>query len=230
MTDLPFKSGISTQALVAGLQNSEVHVWWQRAEARDRVTPRQTSSEFVRAVLARYVERQELALVRDCQGKPSLAGVDWLRFNLSHSGEWLAVALSFQSDLGLDLERMRRFSDRELFVERCCTPIEACFVREHSGAERERALLSLWTLKEAYSKAIGTGIRGPMREIDTRHAPAGAGWMISCAWASGAPCSWYGTGIWAPDGYVASLCCSKLAPNIRHFSHDAECPFPEVRE
>jgi 4'-phosphopantetheinyl transferase len=88
---------------------------------------------------------------RGRRGKPHLA--DHTPFNITHAGDYAVLALSAQS-VGVDLERFRPIDWRRI-SERFFHPIE----REHlaNSIEPERDFFRIWTLKESYLKAEGTG-------------------------------------------------------------------------
>lgn len=95
-----------------------------------------------------------LRLSYGAQGKPFLADFPDLFFNLSHSGGWVVCALS-QLETGVDLQ-----------VER---PLRTAICRKFHPSEQqllkklpERAFFDLWSLKEAYCKCIGQGLRIPL--------------------------------------------------------------------
>ena len=81
-------------------------------------------------------------------GKPFLADAGPLDFNLSHGGDWVAVALSSSGRIGVDVE-----ADRP---ERFWEEIAASFLApgEAAGAV---GFLRIWTAKEAALKAQGAG-------------------------------------------------------------------------
>lgn len=106
-----------------------------------------------RHVLARLLgcTTQALPLILGIHGRPALdaqaAGYD---FNISHSGTHVAFALGRGQRLGIDLETTRaRPVD---IMDAISEPDEAALFPGEAGFR------TLWSLKEAVSKAIGTGL------------------------------------------------------------------------
>lgn len=85
-------------------------------------------------------------------GKPELADVP-LRFSLSHSGDRCACAV-YDRAIGVDIQK-RAAADVRI-LERRFTPCEREYVL--NSADRGAAFTRVWTMKESYVKAHGTGI------------------------------------------------------------------------
>ncbi|MEW2121616.1 4'-phosphopantetheinyl transferase superfamily protein [Streptomyces sp. NPDC005474] len=104
---------------------------------------------------------EDLELAYRPGGRPYLRGVDQLDVSLSHTEEFLVVGLARHGRIGVDIE----LADRRMLslgTERqVCTPYELEALRGMAEEDRNRELVRLWTLKEAYSKAIGQGLRFP---------------------------------------------------------------------
>ena len=96
-------------------------------------------------------------------GKPSLAGHPEIHYNISHADGIAAVKVS-EFECGIDCERVRECDPR--VMKRVCTQAEQAAIK--SAPENERALLffRLWTLKEAYVKALGRGLSFPMCQAE----------------------------------------------------------------
>ena len=88
---------------------------------------------------------------RGKRGKPHLA--DNSPFNISHAGDFAVLALSRQT-VGVDLEHIRPL-DWQRIALRFFHPEERAFLEQ--SAEPERDFFRIWTLKESYLKAEGTG-------------------------------------------------------------------------
>ncbi len=98
-------------------------------------------------------------LLRDANGKPYPADAP-LFVNLSHC-KGLAVCAVAAVPVGVDCESPRTV--KESTVTRICSDAEQAFL--NASADMPYDFSRLWTLKEAYGKCIGTGIRLPLAEI-----------------------------------------------------------------
>lgn len=104
-------------------------------------------------------------------GRPYLRGYDAVDISLSHTDELLLVGLTTRGVIGVDAERADRRMYGPGLGRHVCTPHELRMLEEFPLAERNDALVRLWTLKEAYSKAIGQGMQ--FRFTDFGFSPAG---------------------------------------------------------
>jgi 4'-phosphopantetheinyl transferase len=93
-------------------------------------------------------------------GKPFLPGCPSLHFNLSHC-KGLALCLLSAFPCGVDAEPKRTL--REKVVRRVCSASEKTALA--AAEDKDLYFTRLWTLKEAYVKAIGIGISYPMKEV-----------------------------------------------------------------
>jgi 4'-phosphopantetheinyl transferase len=99
--------------------------------------------------------------IEGAAGKPELApthGLPRLRFNLSHTRNLAACAVTCTDDVGLDVEDLERREAAEGIAERFFAPSEAAFIAALPREQRHEAFLRIWTLKEAFVKATGEGI------------------------------------------------------------------------
>lgn len=97
-------------------------------------------------------------------GKPYIANVRGFKFNVSHSGNYVVLAKSSQK-IGIDIE-YRKETDFSV-AKRCYTEAEYTYVTSFDSPEqRLDAFYQLWTLKESYIKAIGKGLKIPLRSIE----------------------------------------------------------------
>lgn len=103
------------------------------------------------------------------QGKPYLAGAmnpDCLQFNLSHSGEDILFAITREREIGVDIEKARERSRMERIAQRHYHPNEICDLKQLEEPAFVDRFYEYWTLKEAWIKALGHGLRYPISTLD----------------------------------------------------------------
>ncbi|MDV5145214.1 4'-phosphopantetheinyl transferase superfamily protein [Streptomyces sp. SBC-4] len=127
------------------------------------------------AAVALGTEPYSLELRYGLNGRVHLRGYDQIDVSLSHTADLLLCGITSLGVVGIDTEpATRRLSGQD--VERLmCTEPERRRIARAPEAERNGQLLSLWTLKEAYSKALGQGLRFPFTEFGFRMEDDGDG-------------------------------------------------------
>lgn len=103
-----------------------------------------------------YLIEETPGILRDEMGKPYFKECE-LQFNVSHSGEYLAIAVS-EHPVGIDIQEPKAI--QEGTFRKVVQPQEEVLI----GEEREQDFLRLWTLKESFVKAEGKGLRIPMKD------------------------------------------------------------------
>ena len=162
----------------------------------------------LRILLGHYagIAPRDVRLAFGPQGKPALAPPSAIAFNLSHSGQLAMYAFTRDCALGIDVEHVRPVADLQAIAARFFAPAEAAELLELPATpQRERAFFSCWTRKEAYVKAIGTGLSTPLDSFRVTLRP---GEPPRLAAVGGDPAALAGRRLHAFEpaaGYVAAL-------------------------
>jgi 4'-phosphopantetheinyl transferase len=204
----------------------------EERERRDRMKSEQGRRE---QLLARGMLRELLSLystttapsawrfVRGASGRPSLAppfDATGLHFNLAHSAGLVAIAIARMSKLGVDVEHETRTLSPAI-AERYFSAAEVAALRALPAGEQPGRRLRLWTLKEAYLKAIGTGVAGGLGSMTFSF---GAGGEVSFERAGDPHAARWVFREFKPRGYVLALACLEAAagagpePTLREFT------------
>jgi len=97
-------------------------------------------------------------------GKPSISTFPDFYYNISHSADWVVMASS-KNPIGVDVETVQRKAPFRV-AERFFSDIENLQLNDcKSEKEKKQLFFSLWTLKESYVKAIGTGLTKPLNSF-----------------------------------------------------------------
>ncbi|GAB3020590.1 hypothetical protein GCM10027051_27320 [Niabella terrae] len=108
----------------------------------------------LKQLLANYggVAAREVKLGVEANGKPYWDQPGVPRFNISHSGSQVLIAVGPQ-DMGVDVEEVRPLEIREML--QVFSAAEQRYILATADTER---FFRLWTRKEALLKALGTGL------------------------------------------------------------------------
>ncbi len=131
---------------------------------------------FLRTILASCIgtEPQRVELSYSSRGKPSLAGDcarSGLQFNLAHSGNLAVFAVAPHRIVGVDVEQVRPVPDLAELAERFFSAHECAAIRNLAGQEQALTFFRIWTRKEAWLKATGEGITGPLKAVEVLNPP-----------------------------------------------------------
>ncbi|MDQ6774342.1 MAG: 4'-phosphopantetheinyl transferase superfamily protein [Candidatus Dormibacteraeota bacterium] len=129
---------------------------------------------WLRELLAGYLDLapEEIRIVAGTYGKPRLgAGPVWLRFNASHSDGLAVFAVARNREVGVDVERIRPDFPIDEVAHHFYSAREQADLAALSEADRLRAAFAVWTRKEAYLKAVGTGLALSLDAFDVTVRP-----------------------------------------------------------
>ena len=82
-----------------------------------------------------------------------------LEFNISHTDGMVACAVSAGFAVGVDVEHRARASEMADVERHFLSAHERSEWQSKSGTDAETFLVQLWTLKEAWAKAVGLGLQ-----------------------------------------------------------------------
>jgi 4'-phosphopantetheinyl transferase len=125
---------------------------------------------FVRTLLSRYatVDPRAWTFRENKYGRPEIAapaGVPKLRFNVSHTNDFIACLVGLERDLGVDVENVRRRGRIVEIADRYFSRAEVDALHRHPPHEQLARFFEYWTLKEAYIKARGMGLSIPLDQF-----------------------------------------------------------------
>lgn len=146
----------------------------------------------------------EVTVEREWGAKPRLVSPAGWYFNLSHSGEWTCLALS-DGEVGIDIQQERPVDMR--LATRFFTAEEQAAL-QGAGERAEELFYRLWTVKEAYLKALGTGLNRPLNSFSVRFGAGGA--KISDPEREG---EWRVSELSDFGGYKIAVCAAEYVPD-----------------
>lgn len=169
---------------------------------RKHQTEHEAGRKLLKKMLKEIYKVEDYVIESEPQGKPRLSSHPEIQFNISHSSH-LVVCAAADTVLGVDVERIRPF--RSQMLQKIFSPEEQeMFSGGRMNEEEQRRLFfQLWTLKESYVKAVGCGIRMPLKSISFSFDQG----KIQC---SQKQYQFWQTEL--PDQYVLSVCWKDQLP------------------
>jgi 4'-phosphopantetheinyl transferase len=169
----------------------------RRAEAllSPRARRRWVASRWaLRSTLARYLEIGPEAIVLRIAsgGKPEIAGpAEPLRFNLSHSSELALIAVAWEREVGVDIERIDTRRDLLALARRGLERSEARVVERAAPEARPALFHAAWARREAAAKCHGGGLGASPSEthasVSTIDVAVAPGYAAAVAVEGGPP-------------------------------------------
>ncbi len=120
-------------------------------------------------ILSNYINKNEIIIKRDFNGKPILSNSNSnnIYFNISYRKNLLLVAISNQEQIGIDVEQISELMYVEDLINSCFTKKEKKLIFNCQNKNNQiEKICQLWTLKEAYVKALGIGLTKPMNSFE----------------------------------------------------------------
>lgn len=176
----------------------------------DRVRFVRTRAALRRLLGARlHCKPQAVRLARGPHGKPRLAEVVGLDFNISHAGRHALIALASRGHVGVDIERCNPELDTASLEPMVASPQE-----QHLAVAERPGFFDRWVAKEAVLKALGLGVAQHLQQVSVLPSvPADEGPIhFECS-----DPAWPPLGAWrlsAPPGYVCAIAWT-VGPSVQ---------------
>jgi 4'-phosphopantetheinyl transferase len=170
------------------------------------------SRAALRIILARYLNRhpEQIEFEIGVNKKPFLKNAS-LHYNVSHSGDWIAIAVS-ETNTGIDIEFVDpSFRYHDIISEYFSTE-EAKYIVDDDAHSR---FFLLWTRKEALTKATGKGL-----DDDLKLIPALDGEYSVEADLLKSVSNWYVNSFELSAGYLASIAITAETGPLRFWDID----------
>jgi 4'-phosphopantetheinyl transferase len=102
-----------------------------------------------------------------------------LQFNLSHSNEYAVYVFGWDRAVGIDIEYVRPMEDADDFASRFFSARESELIQSLTGHRKWDAFFKLWTCKEAFLKANGSGLTFPLNQAEVHLGMGGSAKLTS---------------------------------------------------
>ncbi len=174
----------------------------------------------LRRVLGRLTDTppDRVRFHRGEKGKPFLS--DGPSFNRSRSGDRLVIAVAASGRLGVDVEEVRTVRRMLSIADRNFAPDEAARMHAAPADLRQELFFRLWTRKEAFLKALGTGLAHPTKSFSVDPTPGAARGLLRVDDPPEDPARWHVGGVRCARGAKAALAVDRAEVDLRPLAYD----------
>lgn len=177
----------------------------------------------LRDILSRYLACRpaEIGFESNEYGKPSLStggpGGTPLHFNVSHSEGLALYAFSAETEVGVDVERIREDVATAEIAGQFFSPAEVRALGALPPHLKTEAFFNCWTRKEAYIKALGKGVSHPLDRFTVSLAPGHPALLLTDETDPAAHNCWSLRALPTEPGYAAALAARKRDWQLRFY-------------
>jgi 4'-phosphopantetheinyl transferase len=174
----------------------------------------------LRRILSLYTstDPSEISFEYGQNQKPLLPKHSDLSFNLSHSGNMGLVAVTYSRRVGIDLEYLEAERPFSKIAERFLTKSENDFINGYPEEERSRAFYRIWTLNEAYLKALGTGLSVSSNDFSIVPNDSKGKFLKETTVPGDVPQNWIFETLEAGPAHIGVVCFEAPLGNIRYWN------------
>lgn len=169
----------------------------------------------LRALIAAYggIRPEAVRFRYGDRGKPYVIHPESdLELNLSNSDEMALVGFVRGVEIGVDIEFLKPMPDCEQIAERFFSASERDVLRELPADRKEEAFFNCWTRKEAYLKAVGTGLAVPLDSFDVTLAPGAPPRMLTLEGSAERAARWFFQHFRPAEHYIGALAIEGSPP------------------
>ncbi len=164
------------------------------------------SRGILRVLIGGYLEMdpKQIEFIYGPHGKPELKDRQQkkLHFNLSHANETTLYAITLGQAVGIDVERITDVDELFQVAGRFFSHEEKEKLGSLPSNEYQELFFTYWTRKEAYLKALGTGIDDNLLRFNTASIPHTASKLAPVLLGN---TSWSLMDFSPSEGYLAAL-------------------------
>ena len=177
------------------------------------------SRGILRALLGSYLglSPTEIEFEYTSYGKPYLSH-NPLNFNVSHSGDMAAFAFFLESEIGVDIEKIKDDFDALELARHFFSKNEIESLEKQPKAELSRAFYRCWTRKESFIKAEGSGLSFPLNKftvsLDNDHQAT----LAATDWEATEKSKWSLFSFVPQEHYIMAIAARKKNTTVQYFN------------
>ena len=150
-------------------------------------------------------------------GKPFFKDKTSLRFNVSHSGDRIALAFCHDHEIGVDIEKIKDDFDVMDLAQNFFSKTEIASLQQQPREELSRAFFRCWTRKEAFIKAEGSGLSFPLDKFTVSLEKDCQADILQTDWDASEKDKWSLFSFVPKNNYLSAIAVRKKSLDVKQF-------------
>ena len=177
---------------------------------------------ILRLLLASYLklEAKDIIFEYTSFGKPYLTFDSLLKFNVSHSGSMAAFAFFKGTEIGVDIEKVKKDFDVLELAQNFFSATEIVALESQPKEELPKAFFRCWTRKEAFIKAEGSGLSFPLDKFAVTLDDDIEAELLETQWNPAEKNEWQLFSFIPAKGYLGALAVANTSAKISYHNWD----------
>ncbi|TBN04431.1 4'-phosphopantetheinyl transferase superfamily protein [Hyunsoonleella flava] len=190
---------------------------------KDRITST-LARGVLRLLLSKYLNCPTDAIIFKYgkYGKPELVNNKTAKFNVSHAGEFVVMALSENTEVGVDIEQIRYDFNIFNIVNNYFSKTEIEALHKLPRATQTEAFFRGWTRKEAFIKAKSQGLSFPLDSFSVSIDSDIKAELIETLWDKSEKSLWQIVPFETAANYKAALAVKGQINTIEYFKYSLD--------
>ena len=179
------------------------------------------SRGVLREILSGYlgISPSKVTFEYTSYGKPFLSKYN-LKFNISHSGDLAVFVFNMESEIGVDIERIKNNLNVLELTDNFFSKNEIESLHAMPPEQLNRAFYRCWTRKEAFIKAEGSGLSFPLNQFTVSLDNDCQATLLKTEWDSSEKENWSLFSFVPEDGYLVAVAVRQKLVSVRYFSFE----------
>lgn len=172
----------------------------------------------LKKLLYSYCNANSLDIQYTKYNKPYIIHDSGICFNLSHSKDCIVIAIAKNIDLGVDIEFLDKNTEHEDVASSFFATEEQKALSELKSLDKALGFYRCWTRKEAFIKALGTGLSFPLDQfVVSLHSNKAT--LLETKWSNDEKYQWHLQGFTPNPGYVGAIAIRAKKVQIVSFEY-----------
>lgn len=161
----------------------------------------------LRSLLASYTHTppEEIEFLYGFNGKPYIDHPSNIQFNVSHSGDTIVLGFVQKYDIGVDVEYTKRSIEVEKIARLFFSKEEVTSLLSLDCDYHTQAFYNCWTRKEAFIKALGSGLAFPLDQFVVSLDSTKTATLIDTKWDKKEKEKWVLKSIEPQEDYIGAV-------------------------